>query len=55
VNGNAILGRWPICAARSLDLSFGTRAARGALDIDVETDGPGSALRVVATHLGFAH
>ncbi|CAN7659818.1 hypothetical protein LJR267_005303 [Paraburkholderia hospita] len=55
MNGNAILSWWPVCAARSLDLSFGTRAARGALDVDVETDAPCSALRVVATHLGFAH
>ncbi|BDC42197.1 endonuclease/exonuclease/phosphatase family protein [Paraburkholderia terrae] len=52
--GNAILSRLPICATRSLDLSFGTREARGALDVDVETDGPGSALRVVATHLGLS-
>ncbi|ALP64332.1 endonuclease/exonuclease/phosphatase family protein [Paraburkholderia caribensis] len=52
--GNAILSRLPICATRSLDLSFGTREARGALDVDVETDGPGSGLRVVATHLGLS-
>jgi endonuclease/exonuclease/phosphatase family metal-dependent hydrolase len=52
--GNAILSRLPICATRSLDLSFGTREARGALDVDVETDGTGSPLRVVATHLGLS-
>ncbi|ACC74488.1 endonuclease/exonuclease/phosphatase family protein [Paraburkholderia phymatum] len=52
--GNAILSRLPICATRALDLSFGTREARGALDVDVETDGPGTALRVVATHLGLS-
>jgi endonuclease/exonuclease/phosphatase family metal-dependent hydrolase len=52
--GNAILSRLPICATRALDLSFGKREARGALDVDVETDGPGTALRVVATHLGLS-
>ncbi|MEM5365711.1 endonuclease/exonuclease/phosphatase family protein [Paraburkholderia azotifigens] len=52
--GNAILSRLPICATRALDLSFGTREARGALDVDVQTDGRGTALRVVATHLGLS-
>ncbi|MEI6001922.1 endonuclease/exonuclease/phosphatase family protein [Paraburkholderia bengalensis] len=61
--GNAILSRLPIRATRSLDLSFGTREARGALDVDVSldagvgarpaADGAQRALRVVATHLGL--
>jgi endonuclease/exonuclease/phosphatase family metal-dependent hydrolase len=53
--GNAILSRLPIRATRSLDLSFGKREARGALDVDVQTSaGSGGPLRVVATHLGLS-
>ncbi|MBP0590096.1 endonuclease/exonuclease/phosphatase family protein [Paraburkholderia sp. LEh10] len=55
--GNAILSRLPICATRSLDLSFGTREARGALDVDVQmgvSGGRAMPLRVVATHLGLS-
>jgi endonuclease/exonuclease/phosphatase family metal-dependent hydrolase len=57
--GNAILSRLPIRATRALDLSFGSREARGALDVDVQTSlnadaGAETALRVVATHLGLS-
>ncbi|SEK09106.1 endonuclease/exonuclease/phosphatase family protein [Paraburkholderia diazotrophica] len=55
--GNAILSRLPIRATRALDLSFGRREARGALDVDVDTEhasGVAGALRVVATHLGLS-
>ncbi|WP_080295279.1 endonuclease/exonuclease/phosphatase family protein [Burkholderia pseudomallei] len=50
--GNAVLSRFPIRAARMLDLSFGNREPRGALDADIEC-GFG-VLRVVATHLGLS-
>ncbi|RXZ39059.1 endonuclease [Oxalobacteraceae bacterium CAVE-383] len=49
--GNAVLSRYPIMAARAIDLSFGGREARGALDADIDCHG--NALRVVATHLGL--
>jgi len=50
--GNAVLSRWPIVAARTVDLSFGSREPRGALDADLMChDQP---LRVVATHLGLS-
>lgn len=49
--GNAVLSRYPIVARRALDLSFGTREPRGALDADVSCHG--HPLRVVATHLGL--
>ncbi|MEM5436207.1 endonuclease/exonuclease/phosphatase family protein [Paraburkholderia diazotrophica] len=57
--GNAILSRLPIRATRALDLSFGRREARGALDVDVDVEtgrasGAAGALRVVATHLGLS-
>jgi len=57
--GNAILSRLPIRASRALDLSFGKREARGALDVDVQTSfdagaGTATALRIVATHLGLS-
>ncbi|RQS12309.1 endonuclease [Burkholderia sp. Bp9002] len=50
--GNAVLSRWPIRAARMLDLSFRRREPRGALDADIDC-GAGL-LRVVATHLGLS-
>lgn len=50
--GNAVLSRWPIGAARALDLSFDGREPRGALDADIEC-GP-VLLRIVATHLGLS-
>lgn len=49
--GNAVLSRYPILSTRAIDLSFGSREPRGALDADVECDG--DLLRVVATHLGL--
>ena len=49
--GNAVLTRWPVRASRALDLSFGSREPRGALDVDIDV--AGEALRIVATHLGL--
>ena len=49
--GNAVLSRYPITAARSVNLSVGNREPRGALDADVSCHG--HPLRVVATHLGL--
>jgi endonuclease/exonuclease/phosphatase family metal-dependent hydrolase len=49
--GNAILSRYPIRGTRAIDLSFGSREARGALDADIDYDG--NPLRIVATHLGL--
>ena len=50
--GNAVLTNLPVRAVRTLDLSFGSREARGALDVDIET-GRG-VMRFVATHLGLS-
>jgi endonuclease/exonuclease/phosphatase family metal-dependent hydrolase len=49
--GNAVLSRYPIAASRSIDLSFGKREPRVALDADVDCHG--HPLRVIATHLGL--
>jgi endonuclease/exonuclease/phosphatase family metal-dependent hydrolase len=49
--GNAVLSRFPIQALRTLDLSFGGREPRSALDADVLCHG--RLVRVVATHLGL--
>lgn len=49
--GNAVLSRHPIVSVRSIDLSFGRREPRGALDADLLCHG--QRLRVVATHLGL--
>lgn len=49
--GNAVLSRYPILSMRCIDLSFGSRERRGALDADVDCHG--HLLRVVATHLGL--
>jgi endonuclease/exonuclease/phosphatase family metal-dependent hydrolase len=49
--GNAVITRWPVRASRGLDLSFGSREPRGALDVDI--DHAGDTLRIVATHLGL--
>jgi endonuclease/exonuclease/phosphatase family metal-dependent hydrolase len=49
--GNAVLTRWPVRAVRRLDLSVPGREPRGALDLDLASDGVG--LRVVATHFGL--
>jgi endonuclease/exonuclease/phosphatase family metal-dependent hydrolase len=50
--GNAVLSRFPVRAARTLDLSFHRREPRGALDADIECGG--QLIRVVATHLGLS-
>jgi endonuclease/exonuclease/phosphatase family metal-dependent hydrolase len=50
--GNAVLTRWPITETRTIDLSFGKREPRGALDVDLLHRG--EPLRVVATHLGLS-
>jgi endonuclease/exonuclease/phosphatase family metal-dependent hydrolase len=49
--GNALLSRWPIREARSIDLSVRKREPRAAIDADLDVDGHG--LRVVVTHLGL--
>jgi endonuclease/exonuclease/phosphatase family metal-dependent hydrolase len=49
--GNAVLSRYPILAKESIDLSFGSREPRGALDADIDCHG--HMLRVIATHLGL--
>jgi endonuclease/exonuclease/phosphatase family metal-dependent hydrolase len=49
--GNAVLSRYPILSMRAVDLSFGSREPRGALDADVDCHG--HLLRIVATHLGL--
>jgi endonuclease/exonuclease/phosphatase family metal-dependent hydrolase len=49
--GNAILSRYPILATRRIDMSFGSREPRVALDADIYCHG--HALRVIATHLGL--
>lgn len=49
--GNGVLSRFPILAIRSIDLSYGRREPRGALDADLDCHG--CRLRVVATHLGL--
>ena len=49
--GNAILSRYPVVATRRIDISFGSREPRGALDADIYCHG--HRLRVIATHLGL--
>ncbi|MGI4849248.1 MAG: endonuclease/exonuclease/phosphatase family protein [Janthinobacterium lividum] len=49
--GNAVLSRHPILATRNIDISFGSREPRGALDTDILCHG--QPLRVIATHLGL--
>ena len=49
--GNGVLTRCPVKARRVTDLSWRGREPRGAIAIDI--DCTGSALRVVATHLGL--
>ena len=49
--GNAILSRYPILATRKIDISFGSREPRSALDADISCHG--HPLRVIATHLGL--
>jgi endonuclease/exonuclease/phosphatase family metal-dependent hydrolase len=49
--GNAVLSRYPIMSTRAINLSYGNREPRGALDADIDCHG--HPLRVVATHLGL--
>lgn len=49
--GNAVLSRYPIVATRTIDLSFGSREPRGAVDADIDVHG--HPLRIVVTHLGL--
>ena len=49
--GNAILSRYPVLVTRRIDISFGSREPRGALDADIYCHG--QRLRVIATHLGL--
>ncbi len=49
--GNAILSRYPVLVTRRIDISFGSREPRGALDADMYCHG--HRLRVIATHLGL--
>jgi len=49
--GNAVLSRYPVVNTRTIDLSFGSREPRGALDADLDVHG--HPLRIVATHLGL--
>jgi len=53
--GNAILTRFPVVAARYIDLSVPGCEPRGALDVDLDIGErlAGQALRVVATHFGL--
>jgi endonuclease/exonuclease/phosphatase family metal-dependent hydrolase len=53
--GNAILTRFPVLAARYIDLSVPGCEPRGALDVDLDIGErlDGRVLRVVATHLGL--
>ena len=50
--GNAVLSRFPVRMARTIDLSFHRREPRGALDADIDCGG--QLIRVVATHLGLS-
>ena len=49
--GNAILTRFPILAARSIDLTVGGCEPRGAIDADLSVGD--RVLRVIATHFGL--
>ena len=49
--GNAILTRFPVLAARTIDLSVGGYEPRGAIDADLLIDN--RVLRVIATHFGL--
>lgn len=50
--GNAVLSRYPVVATRTIDLSFGAREPRGALDADIDCNG--HMIRFIATHLGLS-
>lgn len=50
--GNAVLSRYPVISQRAIDLSFGSREPRGALDADIDCQG--HPIRFIATHLGLS-
>lgn len=50
-HGNCLLSRHPIIECTHIDLTYGRREARSALDAVVDCDG--TLLRVLATHLGL--
>jgi endonuclease/exonuclease/phosphatase family metal-dependent hydrolase len=49
--GNALLTKRPILDVRRLELGYGRREPRNALDVDLEVGG--GKLRVIVTHLGL--
>jgi len=49
--GNAILSRRPILDAKDIDLAFGAREPRNAIELMLDVDG--TPLRIIATHLGL--
>ena len=49
--GNAVLSRFPVLRTQCIDISFGAREPRGAVDADIHCHG--SPLRVIASHLGL--
>ena len=49
--GNCVLSRYPVQETTRIDLTFGQREARGAIDVLLDCDG--APLRVIATHLGL--
>lgn len=49
--GNALLSRWPLLEADDIDLSFGTREPRNAIEAMLAVEG--APLRIIATHLGL--
>ncbi|MES2355863.1 MAG: endonuclease/exonuclease/phosphatase family protein [Pseudomonadota bacterium] len=52
IYGNAMLSKYPVNAVRTINLSFGRREPRGALDTDLLCNG--HPLRVVSAHLGLS-
>lgn len=50
--GNAVLSRLPVRDTAGIDLAFGTREPRNAIELTV--DAGGAPLRVLATHLGLS-
>jgi len=49
--GNGLLSRWPMTKSAVIDLSLPGREPRDAIDATIDCEG--TALRVVATHLGL--
>lgn len=49
--GNGILTRQPVLAVRGIDLSVPRYQRRGALDVDLDVHG--TAMRIIAAHLGL--